>query len=134
MIVQYVEPDLMDSIDAFNRADSIKIKAYLIVLIEHIESSESIDDLVSIDYSDFNLYGPLKELQESNPDLTISLPENPPSSKVVVSTLRGKLADRNFPNMDLYLFKFDNFRLIFSLRGQVCTFLRVEGNNVPLIS
>lgn len=132
MIVQYVEPDFMDSIDSFSRADSLKVKAFLIVLIDHIENSESIDDLVSIDYSDFNIYGPLTELQESNPDLSISLPENPPSSIVTVSTLRGKLTDQNFPNMDLYLFKFDNFRLIFSLRGQVCTFLRVEGNSVSL--
>lgn len=113
----------MDSIDAFNRSDSLKIKAYLKILVDHIEKSESINDLFSIEYSDFNIYGPLKKIQESNPDLNLISPENPPSPAVKFNIPRGKLTEQSFPLKDLFVFSFDKFKLFVCLRGTVCTFL-----------
>ena len=40
----------------------------------------------------------------------------------------GKRTESRFPEMDLYVYRFDEFKLYFCLRGQVCTFLRVEAN------
>ncbi len=132
MIVQYVEPDFMDSVDAFPKADSSRIKTYLKFLIEYIENSDSIEDLLSIDMSDFSLYGPLARTQDENSALNLLLPEKPSSSIVIFSLLSGKSTERTFPLKDLYLFRFAEYRLFFCLRGQVCTFLRIESNNLPI--
>ena len=105
MIVQFVEPDFLDSIDAFNKTQAKKIKGYVRVLVDHIEQSETIEDLRQIALSNLTL--------AKSPRLHV---------------VGGRRAESLFPNGDVYLFRFDGFKLYFCLRGQVCTLLRVETN------
>jgi hypothetical protein len=105
LIVQYVEPDFLDSLDALSKTKAKKVKAYVTALVTHVEGSKTIEDLKRITLSNIQL--------AKAPRLHI---------------LAGKLTQLQFPKQDLYVFLFDEFKLYFCLRGQVCTFLRVEGN------
>ena len=103
MIVQSVEPDFLDGIDAFPKAKAKKIKLLIKALVGHMEQSETIDDLRRIDHSNMA-----------------------PSAQPHLHLLAGRQTEQHFPKMDLYLFAFDEFRVFFCLRGQVCTLLRAE--------
>jgi hypothetical protein len=103
LIVQYVEPDFLDSIDAFPKAKAKKIRVYIKALVGHMEQSETIDDLRHINLSNVAL-----------------------SAQPHLHLLAGRQTEQHFPKMDVYLFTFDQFRVFFCLRGQVCTLLRAE--------
>lgn len=103
MIVQYVEPDFLDSIDAFPKAKAKKIKVFIKALVGHMEQSETIDDLRQINLSNRAL-----------------------SAQPHLHLLAGRQTERHFPKMDIYLFSFDDFNVFVCLRGQVCTLLRAE--------
>jgi hypothetical protein len=105
LIVQYVEPDFLNSMDAFSKTKMKKLKVYIRALVDHIEHSETIDDLRQINLSNIEL-----------------------SKTLHLQILAGKRTELQFPKIDVYLFKFDDFKLFFCLRGQVCTLLRIEGN------
>jgi len=128
LIVQYVEPDFLDSLEGFPKNEVKKIKIYLRALVAHIEKSETVEDLKAINLSEFSLYLLSKRAHD---DLTLKLlksPEIEPSRIPSLYYLSGRSTEKQFPNRDLYLYKFDAYKLFFCLRGQVCTLLRVERN------
>ena len=117
MIVQFVEPDFLDSYDRLSAGQKAKIDKIVPFLIDRVEQSRTIEDLISIPYSNIAI----TKVQAQ--DLT-----EYEFIEALMPNLRkpgGHLTEARFPRGDLFFIAFDEFRIFFSLRGQVFTFLIV---------
>lgn len=92
-------------------------------LIDLVEQSRTIEDLISIPYS--NILITEVQIQELEPYELAQLVSLMPN----IRQPGGRLTDARFPLGDLFFIAYDEFRIFFSLRGQVFTFLIIALNS-----
>lgn len=115
MIVQFAEPNFLDSYDKISQDQKPKIDKIIPFLIDQVEQSRTIEDLISIPYSNL-LFTKVQAMGLAELNMLEALMPKLRQSG-------GSLTDARFPVGDLFFIEYDEFRIFFSLRGQVFTFL-----------
>lgn len=121
MIVQFAEPDFLDSYNKLSRNQKTKIDKIIPFLIDQVEQSRTIEDLISIPYTNISITK-VQAQKLAAVGLTEALMPQ-------IRQSGGSLTDAKFPKRDLFFIASDEFHIFFKLRGQVFTFLIVALNS-----